>query len=79
MNRHEVRALSESEFRGANDLFRRALLWQPSSDEEWAGNAALHEPAGCWGRSSTVSWLGRRERLRTCWRCRAVGGCRRAR
>lgn len=44
MTRHEVRPLSELEFRGANDLFRRALLWQPSSDEEWAGNAALHEP-----------------------------------
>ncbi|MGW3467710.1 GNAT family N-acetyltransferase [Saccharopolyspora sp. NPDC000995] len=44
MSRHEVRALSESGFRGANDLFRRALLWQPLSDEEWAGNAALHEP-----------------------------------
>ncbi|MGW1676147.1 GNAT family N-acetyltransferase [Saccharopolyspora sp. NPDC002376] len=31
----EVRALAESEFRAAQDLFRRALLHRPVKDEDW--------------------------------------------
>ncbi|MGW5643437.1 GNAT family N-acetyltransferase [Saccharopolyspora sp. NPDC003752] len=44
MTGHEVRPLAESEFREAHDLFRRALLWRPSKDEEWEGNSGRYEP-----------------------------------
>ncbi|RKT86800.1 Predicted acetyltransferase [Saccharopolyspora antimicrobica] len=39
----DVRALAESEFRAANDLFRRALLHRPSKDEDWERSSGRYE------------------------------------
>ncbi|MGP4015758.1 GNAT family N-acetyltransferase [Saccharopolyspora sp. 5N708] len=44
MTQHEVRPLTESEFREAYELFRRALLEPPSKDEDWARNSGRYEP-----------------------------------
>ncbi|MER7080079.1 GNAT family N-acetyltransferase, partial [Saccharopolyspora kobensis] len=39
----DVRALAESEFRSAHDLFRRALLLAPSKDDAWENARGRHE------------------------------------
>ncbi|GAA4618073.1 GNAT family N-acetyltransferase [Saccharopolyspora hordei] len=40
----DVRALAEAEFRDSVDLFRRALLRRPPTDEEWARRRGMLEP-----------------------------------
>ena len=44
MGETEVRVLSESEYRDANELFRRALLFPLADDDQWASTSECMEP-----------------------------------